>query len=240
MKESKLRSEWLEQGYFNLESSKRRITHTHEIRDHLANLLKMDRASLKRRGYPVHQNFRHTLWWREGEHNFAEAQFAAYMDRSAPMMMLGLTVEKGIESNSPTSGEFDLMDRAIWDWPKFVNVASRIVNEMIPECVKKVGKSAHLGIHAFDQDSKPKNRDYYSCTGKEWFRRHEGAVDSGRVVGAINDLDEPDYRNCWVDVYIGCFYSPAEVGEMTTKHAAEILAAFAPVRSVIRGQKQGG
>jgi len=41
-------------------------------------------------------------------------------------------------------------------------------------------------------------------------------------------------KNWWVDVYIGCDFSPWETDKMDTNYAAQTLLAFSPIRRFLQ------
>ena len=107
-----LKGEWLWQGYFDFGSQDTRRTVTDEIRKALCERMGLKKKDLRRKGYPVGPTHRRTVWWREGLHDYAEAQFVMQIAKSYPVLTLGLHVEKGFEIE--VERESQRMVRTTW------------------------------------------------------------------------------------------------------------------------------
>jgi hypothetical protein len=66
-------SSWLQQGFFVLGNEGLMPS----VREELEGALKLGRGTLHISNYPTATNWKHTYWWREGDIEYAEAQFFA-------------------------------------------------------------------------------------------------------------------------------------------------------------------
>ena len=157
----------------------------------------------------------------------------AHIDDACPVLTLGITVEKGIEDPAHVSDPSELMVRGDWDWSNLMETAPEIIETTLPACAKILKRPVFLRCYGSVPGTKEQRRKHYGFVDKRWFRRHEGGVETGSIMEALRTFDS--HKNWWVDVFIGCDFSPSEVAEMDTEEAANTLLAFAPLRRMLRG-----
>jgi hypothetical protein len=224
---------WLEMGFFKFDSARSRSTPTDEIRRFLARGLHLEPREIRRKGYPVGPAYRHTVWWREGKHDYAETQFFAQIEHAQPVMTLGLSVEKGYEPPTTPERDSELMDRRTWDWPGLLRSGSEVLGKGVADVSGRLDRSVHVHLAGYAMNPEDRERAYFSFVRGRWYRRHEGTAKTAKVLEKIASFDTR--HDWWLDLYIGCAFSPAEVADMDTQAAAEVLLAFAPLRKMIRG-----
>ncbi|MEM2112278.1 MAG: hypothetical protein QXX08_10465 [Candidatus Bathyarchaeia archaeon] len=86
---------WLFRGYFEVSDPAGGPSFTQQVRESLN--AQIVGASFQIASYPVGPAWRHTFWWREGNSEYAEAQFFARIAEEYPVLSVGVSVEKGIE-----------------------------------------------------------------------------------------------------------------------------------------------
>jgi hypothetical protein len=126
---------WLLRGHFDLSAEDPRHTTTAAVRDALSKALG---RSLRIKTFPVGPNWKHTFWFREGDEDYAEAQFFMRVDADCPILSLGVCVEKGVEtmgSGGPAGSDADQMDRRIWDWQRLVDRRWELLGRAYPTAV---------------------------------------------------------------------------------------------------------
>ena len=76
---------WLLQGYFDLSQQDSRHTTTQQIRNELCTALGLSKKSLSIPNFPARAKWKNTFWWREGNVDYAEAQFVAGISQTQPI-----------------------------------------------------------------------------------------------------------------------------------------------------------
>src|SRR5262245_47967491 len=108
-----LQTNWVIRGYFDLGVPPGSEPLTKLAQVSLAAALG---RHIRRAAYPVGPAWRYALFWREGDVNFAEAQFFASLSPDYPILSVGVSVEKGLEGTSAGTDEARVMNRSSWDW----------------------------------------------------------------------------------------------------------------------------
>lgn len=226
-----LKAEWLWRGYFDFGAHDTRRTVTDEIRTGLCKRLGLKKKDLRRKGFPVGPRHRHIVWWREGTHDYSEAQFVMQIAKSYPVLTLGIHVEKGFEIEEAKDSQ--RMDRTTWDWQRLVDNLESAANGVKQAYEELEKRPVFWRIHAWRKGDDGRQSNAFCYCG-EWHHRHHGRgtyKDIGRIIRELDGM-----KDWLVDVYIGCDFSPADVESMTAGHAAEVLAAFAPLRGELRSE----
>jgi hypothetical protein len=224
---------WCWQGYFDLSSPGRRETTTQAIRDELTQRLGQGAQKLQIAQYPVGPQFKHTFWWREGDRDYAEAQFFARVSGDHPILSLGVSIEKGLEDLSGIAATRQgayRMDRKSWDWPKLLKRAGQLLTEDVRTSAKKCDRPVCIRIvsHQPSLDEVRRHSRTFVLFQDRWFERHVGTSDTKKVTAYLGEVDKR--RDSWVVVYIGCELSPTEVEGMEPAQVADALMCFANVR----------
>jgi hypothetical protein len=218
---------WLHQGFFVLGDE--RDNFTRAVRDELKKSLGL---ALKIRGFPSRQGlWQHTKWWHEGGPNYSEAQFCARISKEYPILSLGVSVEKGVEGGADAEDE---MDRASWDWPRFVRDAEEILSGDIPRVSNRLGQPVSLRVHVWREGAETRA---FSWLADQWYERHKGTAVSADVARFISDVDSR--RASWVAAYLAQDLGPLEADQLSPRSAADILMAFDPIRRRLRGRTAG-
>lgn len=225
---------WLLQGYFQLDARHTRHTLTQGIRDELARSLGLTSKGLRIAQYPVAATYKHTFWWRMGNLDYAEAQFFAGISRDHPILSLGVSVEKGYETTRGLAKKprpTQRMNRTSWDWPRLVRRAKALLGREVPKVEQALKRAVFLWIGT---PAARKDERTYTCLSAKWYRRYTGPVPVSELVQHIESLDRR--RELWVNLYIGCDFTPIEVHGKEPRDLAAILLAFNGIREAIHGR----
>lgn len=132
---------WVLRGYFDFSAGS--PTPSQSIRDEVARLLSIKPGHFQIQGYPVRPAWRYVIWWREGEADYAEAQF--FMGISEfPILSVGLSVEKGLEHNFDAPEK--RLDRHTWGWPRLVRLSAEILRRDLAQVAAAVGRPINMRI----------------------------------------------------------------------------------------------
>jgi len=233
-----LQGNWLFRGYFEVSDPSGGPSFTQQVRDSLAAHLGGSVASFRISSYPVGPAWRHTFWWREGDSDYAEAQFFARIAEEYPVLSVGVSVEKGLEkpdaAPSAKRGTY-IMDRKTWDWQRFKNRAKDVLTADVPACASLVSRPVELRFHTHryvrGKVTTRERRAFVFCDGA-WFERHIGKATEPTILDYVRDLDHRE--DWWVDAYFGCDLFPNEVEGMKADTFASILSSFGAIRKRIR------
>lgn len=217
---------WLHQGFFVLGDDQANFTRA--VRDELQRSLGL---AFRIGGYPNRQAWRHTVWWREGDQNYAEAQFFARISKEYPVLSMGVSVEKGIEGPVETSDEE--MDRQTWHWPRFVQHAEDILSSEVRAVSANLGQPISLRIKVWREAAETRA---FSLVNGQWYERHRGTVNEADIARYIADLD--GRQASWVDAYIAQDLAPRDADRLTTQAASAILLTFDGIRRRLGGVVQ--
>ena len=204
------------------------------VRDELEKALGFRRNTLRISNYPVATNWKHTYWWREGNVEFAEAQFVAQIAKEYPVLSLGAAVEKGFEI--PQVPKQKSMDRRTWDWPRFVDNVEQVLLRDVAEVATKLGESVHLRIKNKawrDEKGKPWTTRAFSFVDGKWFERYVGGIDPRVIVDHIRDLN--NQKDFWAIVHFARDLGPNEADGLSAQQMAQALIAFDPIRRRLKG-----
>lgn len=232
-----LQGSWLFRGYFEVADPSGGPSITQQIRDSLAARLGRSPASFRIASYPVGPAWRHTFWWREGDSDYAEAQFFARIAEEYPVLSVGVSVEKGLEDPeaAPSAKRATyLMDRKTWDWQRLKNRAKDLLVVDVPACASLVSRPLEVRFYAHQYlrgKSTTHERRAFVFRDSGWFERHVGKAAASTILDHVRDLDKR--QAWWVDTYFGCDLFPHEVDGMKPDTLAGILASFAAVRKRI-------
>jgi hypothetical protein len=227
-----LQSSWLLQGYFDFSSSHSHQSPSQEIRDALAQGLGLSSAALKIASYPVGPAWRYSFWWREGDSDYAEAQFFAQIGHF-PILSLGVSVEKGLEgSRVPTAQQ---MNRRTWDWRGLIDRGELILSEDAPEASERLQQPINLRIRV----SHSGDSDFYqfrtfSFVSGQWYERRVGSATVADIMRYLRDVDQR--VDCWADVHFSIDLTPAEVEGMDATSVARLLLQFDRIRQRVHGR----
>ncbi len=229
-----VRQEWLEHGFFQVTDSSGK-SFSQEVRKALAARLGLAPGDLRLASFPVGPAWRFALWWREGEVDFAEAQFMAAIAADFPILSLGVSVEKGLEIPSLAPDDPRHMDRRSWDWPNFRRRTRQILMRDIPRCSQALGRPVSLRLIVIPWEKRPaRERETHTfvCDGNAWFRRRKGHAQINDIRDLITDLDGG--KDHWVNAHIVCDLAGSDIQGMTAEEVAGTLLTLSPIRDRIR------
>lgn len=233
-----LQASWLFRGYFEVADPSGGPSITQQVRDSLATRLSLPAGSLRIASYPVGPAWRNTFWWREGESDYAEAQFFAQIAQEYPVLSVGVSVEKGLVDPAavPAAKRATyLMDRKTWDWQRLRQRAKDVLSEDIPACASRVSRPLQLRFHTHryvrGKSTTPERRAFVFREGA-WSERHVGRATEQTIVAHVRELDKRD--DWWVNAYVGCDLFPGEVEGMKPETLADLLSSFSAIRKRIR------
>jgi hypothetical protein len=232
-----LKGEWVSRGYFHVGSGSEKSV-TQAIRDELSARLGLTPPGLQIRSYPVGPAFRHTFFWREGQRDYAEAQFFARIAEDHPVLSLGMTVEKGLEDlhGVPRSKRASYsMHRATWDWSRLVTSTTLLLGDDARQCAAEVQRPLIVRIKAkrlFPRTEVKRMSRTFALVDGTWFERYVGRVEPREMATYIASVDRK--REWWGNLYMSVDFGPAEIDGMPATRVAEILMAFDPARRRLR------
>jgi hypothetical protein len=233
-----LQGNWLFRGYFEVSDPSGGPSITQQIRKSLAGRMGGSAASFRIASFPVGPVWRHTFWWREGDSDYAEAQFFARIAEEYPILTVGVSVEKGVEKPEAIASAKRttfIMDRKIWDWQRLKNRAKDVLATDVPRCASLISRPVEIRFytHRYDRgEVTTRERRAFVFQGGGWFERHKGKASVPTILDYVRDLDKRE--EWWVDAYFGCDLFPEEVEGMTADSLAGILSSFADIRRRIR------
>ncbi len=174
-----LSAAWLQEGPFDLGGPDPRHTTMISIKETLSDALRLPPDGLRIAFYPPGPQFKHTYWWREGGRDYAEAQFVAAIAKEVPVLSLGVSIEKGFEAGVPGRPE-QVMDRAVWDWPRLVSALPEILSVDVPGVAAKLAAPISVRVHTgIDVAGEPKRWwrvKAFTFFQDHWWHRHGGRV----------------------------------------------------------------
>lgn len=224
---------WLLEGHFDLGRQDPHRTSMISIKENLCEALGLPADGLRIAFFPTGPQFKHTYWWREGSHDYAEAQFVAAIAKEVPVLSLGVSVEKGVESGAPRRPE-QVMNRSVWDWPRLIQALPEIVAVDVPALAASLAAPISLrvrtGIDVEGESRRWWSGRAFSFLEDHWCDRHAGRVrvDAEAIVDHVKELDQRLDR--WGIVHVVRDFAPKEVDGMTPATAAAILLEFDRIR----------
>lgn len=232
-----VQASWLLKGFFDLSDDDQHNTTTNQIKTELCSALGLPAGSLRTKSWPVGPAWRNTFWWREGETDYAEAQYYLNIPERYPVLSLGVTVEKGREESLTGRPGEHMADRSQWDWQRLAESRSEIVSRDVPTVAKSLGMPLNLRfrVHVDDREDVDNSRAF-SYVGSQWFWRHKGTTPPQDIADHIDLLDQQ--RGSWVDTFLAVDLAPAEVDGMSAREVALLLVKFEPIRRRLRGRAQ--
>jgi len=218
---------WLQKGHFVLGED--RPSFTVAVRDELLRGTGLSHLEIVQ--FPSQPAWRHSLYWREGEVNYAEAQFFASIAKEYPILSLGVSVEKGLEDASATGD--DLMDRRTWDWVRFVKEVEHLASTEVPKLEMKHPRQAvTLRIwtrrYVDSADEPGRETGSFSFFEKQWFKRHKGDSSASDIAEYVAEIDRR--AGSWAFASFSRDLGPEEAGRLSPLGAAEILLEFDGIR----------
>jgi len=232
----KLQSEWVSRGYFTVKDPEGGEPLTKLVRTSIARALGRDSDEIHVAAFPVGPAWRYALWWREGNDDYAEVQFFAGLSQEHPILSAGISVEKGLEGAAATKARpTQSLDRATWDWPRFVERVEHLLEKDVPECSHRLGRSLVVRFRASGRGTESEGQREtraYLYEGGAWFQRHKGIATVSDICDHVRELDSRE--DWWVNTHLCCDLTAAEVSNMNSDDLSEMLLAFAPIRAAIR------
>lgn len=225
---------WLVKGHFDFSAQDPRHTITQLIKADLCTSLSLPKDGLRIASYPVGAAWRHTFWWREGNVDYAEAQFFAEVAEPYPVLSLGVAVEKGFEDSALRPEQ--LMDRVTWDWPRLVERLPVVLSTDVVAAGAALQGPINVRIRSkrraeADTEAAWVTRAFSFIDGG-WFERHVGRVEPDGISEYIRGLDsQPDL---WAIVHFARDLGPAEADGLPSSGAAAILIGFDGIRRRFR------
>jgi hypothetical protein len=217
---------WVRRGYFDLQSRVRRdATFSKLVTDELRKTTSVTKVA----GYPVRAKFRHSLYWREGNVNYAEAQFFATISHQHALLSLGVSVEKGVEAGT---GE-QRLNRQTWDWRRVVRLAPELVAVSLPRLAEQLSRPLSLWLLTARGNEERESRTFV-FDGGQWFQRYSGGVRPEAITRAITQVDK--WGEAWVNLHVGYDLTAEEAGKLDVAAFARRLSAFDGVRRLLRGR----
>jgi hypothetical protein len=219
---------WLLAGHFNFSKQNPRNTTSQEIRNELSAALGRD---FRPRSFPAGPTWKHTLWWREGDADYAEAQFYAAIAPTYPMLSLGVSIEKGRELRQTKKPP---MNRLTWDWQRLVQHAGEVFSIDVPEAAAALQAPINVRIRSrpLDPDSAQWEYRVYSFVNGSWYTRHVGQGRTNEMVEYIRKLD--GQTDSWVYLEFARDLGPSEADGLSPAAVARVLLAFRRLRDRIR------
>ena len=236
-----IQAAWLNKGYIDVSEEDPRHTTTQDIRAALCRGLGLTPRALTIKGWPVGPAWRNTVWWRESEDGYREAQYFLQILRDCPMLSLGLSIEKGLGTMAWGAAHYMPDDDPSWDWRRLVHLATPLVDAHIPAAASSLGRPVTLRFRVHHNHNEQRettifhdeSRAYTFASG-EWFARNVGHASVADVVGHIRHLD--GRRERWVDASITVDLGAEAADGMTADAVAALLLHFEPVRQRLRGR----
>lgn len=234
-----LRGDWLVRGYFDVADPEGGQSATQQVRNQLADRLNQPPSRVRIANYPVGPAWKHTFWWREGDVEYAEAQFFAQIADDYPVLSVGVSVEKGLEDETcAPAGQRDkyVMNRQSWDWKRLIRLASVVLDADVPACARALSRPLSFRLFLLQYQSGEvirRERRTFVFAGERWFERHVGTATPAGITECLQELDQR--RDWWVDAHFACDLPPAEADAMSAEAATEILWHFDGLRRRLRG-----
>jgi hypothetical protein len=225
---------WLLKGHFDFSEQDPRRTITQLIKADLCNSLGLPKDGLRIAQYPVGPNWKHIVWWREGDADYAEAQFFAEVSRTHPMLSLGIAIEKGTEGHARRPQE--LMDRASWDWPRLIEHLPIVLSTDVVAAASALQAPINIRISskrrvAPDPEAGWKTRAFSFVDGS-WFERHVGGVDADTIAEHVLYLD--GQKDLWAIVHFAHDLGVSDVDGLSASDAAARLLVLGGIRRRLR------
>ena len=231
-----IQASWLLRGYFDFSKQDPHDRTSRRIRNELCVALGLPKDKLRIANYPVGPAWRHTLWWREGESDYAEAQYFLQIARAYPVLSLGVSVEKGIEaSDLPTAvAEKQDMDRSSWDWQRLGSAPEAVLENDVPAVASKLHQPVTVRFKVTRQRQvlEDESRTFSFVEG-DWFERYRGAAQATEIAAYLVALDQR--RDLWVVAHFAVDLSPRAADGLSAAKVAQLLSRFEPIRRRLRG-----
>lgn len=230
-----LQASWVWRGYFDLSAEDPHSNTSQMIRQELCRGLGRPSGSLHMASFPVGPVWRRVFWWREGDTDYAEAQFFMRIEKDHAVLSLGVSVEKGLETPDNGSSDPQRLDRPSWDWQRLINSANEILTTDVPAVAEALGRPVTVRIRCarsgvlFENDSRA-----FSLVDGHWFERNRGTSSVQKIVEQVAAVDQ--HRDRWAITFFGIDLDPAAIDQMKPVRVAELLLAFDPVRRRLRGR----
>jgi hypothetical protein len=195
----------------------------------------LDLPTLQIAYYAAGPTWKYTFWWREGNSEYAEAQFFARIAEEYSVLSVGVSIEKGLEDRDAARSAKRLMDRKIWDWERLKNRAKDLLRLDVPACASTLSRPLELRFYTHrylrGKAGPRERRTFVFCEGA-WFERHEGGAKPSTILDHVHDLDKRgDY---WVNAQFGCDLFLSEVEGMTADAPREYPVEVRSHRERIR------
>ena len=231
-----IQASWLLRGYFDFSKQDRNDTTSQRIRNELCVALGRPKDSLRIANYPVGPVWRHTLWLREGEADYAEAQFFLQIARDYPVLSLGVSVEKGLETSDlpPAEAGKLSMDRRSWDWQRFVGTHAAVLKKDVPSVASNLQQPLTVRFQVKRQREvlEDESRTFSFVKG-HWFERHKGRAKATQIAEHLVALDQR--MDLWVIVHFAVDLSLRAADDLSAVEVAQLLLRFEPIRRRLRG-----
>jgi hypothetical protein len=231
-----MKASWLHRGFFaHLMDEDPPILHA--VRDELCKRLHLKSDSLQIAYFPGKSGFKHTCWWREGDTEYAEAQFFAQVSTAHPVLSLGVAVEKGREDAPwPASlSKKQRMTRKTWDWPRLIKHAPDVLARGVVDASSSLKAPVNVRVRS-RRSAKRHTTGWetraFSFLKDRWFERHVGNSDAPRIIKHFRELD--GYPDAWAIVHFALDLAPSDVEGMKPSKVADVLMAFDGIRSTLR------
>jgi len=229
--DASISASWLLKGYFDFSAQDRNHRTTDLIRTDLCAALGLPNDGLRIAGFPVGASWRHIVWWREGNVDYAQAQFFAEVSETHPVLSLGVGVEKGLEDHARRPEE--LMDRSTWDWPRLIAHLHVILSTDVAAVAAALGGPIALRIRSRQADTETAwETRAFSFVDGCWFERHVGRAEPDAISNYVRGLDSK--RDAWTIVHFARDLGPTEADGLTPGGAAALLLGFDAIRRRLR------
>jgi hypothetical protein len=229
--DASISASWLLKGHFDFSARDSRHTITQLIRADLCAALSLPKDGLRIASFPVGPAWRHIFWWREGNTDYAEAQFFAEVSETHPVLSLGVAVEKGLEDRARRPEE--LMDRATWDWPRLVKHLPVVLSTDVVAAAAALRGPINVRIRSRQADTEAAwETRAFSFVDGGWFERHVGRADPDKIAEYVRALD--GQRDSWAIVHFAHDLGPAEADGLQASGAAALLIGFDGIRRRLR------
>jgi len=225
---------WLRQGFFVLGNDGLMQL----VRDELDRGLGLSHGTLRIRNFPVAANWKHTYWWREGDIEYAEAQFFAQIAQDYAVLSLGLSVEKGYENPRATAEPGKLMDRRTWDWPRLMNHVDALFVTDVVATAEFLQGPVNVRMRSKQVPEGAWRTRTFSFSEGSWFERHVGRVEPEVVSDHVRELDRQ--QDSWAIIHFAHDLGPIDVDGLSPAQIANTLLGFDSLRRRLRGALSPG
>jgi hypothetical protein len=224
--------EWVVQGHFALTSVPEAERCSRTLGESLS---KLEGRALERRQFPTGASWRTTLYWGDEAAPNVGAQYVAHIFEELPMLLLGVSVEKGLDAKDATA---EMRLRPHWDWHHLRKMSAATLARHVSAVAAMSKRDVFVHARARDlaAESWSARSWVFDYKSRGWTARSVGRASAGEIVDHVAEMHGRKHE--WVNVLVGHVLSPQEASELTLVRAARTLHRFAALRSSLRGVRR--